>query len=65
MPPVFGRPCIRLLPRTLFRLDLDGLARAVADDRAAGFNPIAVCANAGATSTGAIDPLPAVADYCA
>ena len=58
--------CIRLLPSDdRFRLDLDLLARAVADDRAAGFNPIAVCANAGASSTGAIDPLPAVADYCA
>ena len=58
--------CIRLLPSDgQFRLDLDLLARAVADDRAAGFNPIAVCANASATSTGAIDPLPAVADYCA
>ena len=58
--------CIRLLPSDgQFRLDLDLLARAVADDRAAGFNPIAVCGNAGATSTGEIDPLPAVADYCA
>jgi glutamate/tyrosine decarboxylase-like PLP-dependent enzyme len=43
---------------------MEALARAVADDRAAGFNPIAVCANAGASSTGAIDPLEAVADYC-
>ena len=47
-----------------FRLDLEALARAVADDRAAGLNPIAVCANAGATGTGAIDPLDAMADYC-
>ena len=56
---------IRLLPSDRhFRLDMDLLARAVAEDRAAGFNPLAVCANAGAGSTGAIDPLPAVADYC-
>ena len=47
-----------------FRLDVDALARAVAEDRSAGFNPIAVCANAGAGSTGAIDPLEAMADYC-
>ena len=57
--------CIRLLPcDERFRLDVEALARAVADDRAAGFNPIAVCANAGASSTGAIDPLEAMADYC-
>jgi len=48
-----------------FRLDMDALARAVAGDRVAGFSPIAVCANAGAASTGAIDPLEAMADYCA
>ena len=47
-----------------FRLDMDGLVRAVAADRAAGLNPIAVCSNAGAGSTGAIDPLEAMADYC-
>ena len=47
-----------------FRLDLAALARAVAEDRAAGLNPIGVCANAGAGSTGAIDPLAEMADYC-
>ena len=47
-----------------FRLDVEALARAVAADRASGFHPIAVCANAGAGSTGAIDPLEEMADYC-
>ena len=47
-----------------FRLDMEALADAVARDRAAGLHPIAVCANAGAGSTGAIDPLEAMADYC-
>ncbi len=57
--------CIRLVVNDGgFRLDMDALTRAVAEDRAAGFNPIAVCANAGASSTGAIDPLEAMADYC-
>ena len=57
--------CIRLLPDDgHFRLDMEALAHAVAEDRAAGFHPIAVCANAGATSTGAIDPLQALADFC-
>ena len=56
---------IRLLPSDGdFRLDMGALARAVAEDRAAGFHPIAVCANAGATSTGAVDPLEAMADFC-
>lgn len=48
----------------LYRMDLDALARAVAEDRAAGLVPIAVCANAGATNTGAVDPLHALADFC-
>ena len=56
---------IRLLPSDRhFRLDMDRLVRAVAEDRAAGLDPVAVCANAGTGSTGAIDPLTAVADYC-
>ena len=57
--------CVRLLPSDdQFRLDMKALARAVADDRATGFNPIAICANVGASSTGAIDPIGAMADYC-
>lgn len=47
-----------------FRLDLEALADAVARDRAAGLDPIAVCANAGAGSTGSIDPLVELADFC-
>ncbi len=57
--------CVRMIPvDRRFRLDVEALARAVANDRTAGFHPIAVCANAGAASTGAIDPLEAMADFC-
>ena len=57
--------CIRMIPvDERFHLDVESLARTVAEDRSAGFNPIAVCANAGAASTGAIDPLEPMADYC-
>ena len=59
------RECIRMIPiDESFRLDMGALVRAVADDRCAGFNPIAICANAGATSNGAIDPLEEMADFC-
>ncbi|MCX6373335.1 MAG: aminotransferase class I/II-fold pyridoxal phosphate-dependent enzyme [Actinobacteria bacterium] len=57
---------LRVLPvDRSFRLRVDVLAQAVATDRAAGLLPLAVCANAGATNTGAVDPLPALADFCA
>lgn len=49
---------------SLFRMDMETLIRSVAEDRAAGFNPVAVCANAGAAGTGAIDPLGPLADFC-
>ena len=59
------RDAVRLIPTDGdFRLDMAALARAVAEDRAAGLAPMAICANAGAPSTGAIDPLHAMADFC-
>ena len=57
--------CIRMIPTDgRFRMDMDALVETVAEDRAAGLSPIAVCANAGTSSSGAIDPLEAMADYC-
>ena len=47
------------------RLDPAALRTAIAGDRAAGLLPICVVANAGTTSTGAVDPLDAVADVAA
>lgn len=45
-----------------FRMDLDALASAIAEDGNAGLTPLCICANAGATSTGAIDELDGIAD---
>jgi aromatic-L-amino-acid decarboxylase len=47
-----------------FRLDLGALAEMVQNDRLAGRVPFCIVANAGTTNTGAIDPLPELADYC-
>jgi glutamate/tyrosine decarboxylase-like PLP-dependent enzyme len=46
------------------RLDVEALVTAIRDDRAAGLHPFCVVANAGAVSTGAVDPLAAIADLC-
>jgi aromatic-L-amino-acid/L-tryptophan decarboxylase len=48
-----------------FRIRMDALEKAVAADRAAGFAPAIVVGNAGTVNTGAIDPLDALADFCA
>jgi len=48
-----------------FRLDPAALAGAVRQDREAGRLPWVVVANAGATNTGTVDPLAALAELCA
>jgi len=48
-----------------FRVAPVALEEAIGRLRHDGYTPVAVCANAGTTNTGAVDPLPAVADICA
>jgi aromatic-L-amino-acid decarboxylase len=43
-----------------FAMDVDALRAAITDDRAAGLLPAFVCATIGTTSSGAVDPLPAI-----
>lgn len=47
-----------------FRIDLDALREAVAEDKHAGHRPFCVIGNAGTVNTGAIDDLSALAQFC-
>jgi aromatic-L-amino-acid/L-tryptophan decarboxylase len=61
-----GERAARAIPTDAgLSLRIDALEAAVADDLGAGLVPFAVAATAGTTATGAIDPLPEVADLCA
>jgi glutamate/tyrosine decarboxylase-like PLP-dependent enzyme len=54
----------KLAPDEQYRLDVDDLAAAMDADAAAGLRPFCVVANAGSTSTGAVDPLAEIAELC-
>ena len=48
-----------------FRLSIQNLRQAIAEDRSKGLRPFCVIANAGTTNTGALDPLAELADIAA
>jgi aromatic-L-amino-acid/L-tryptophan decarboxylase len=57
---------VRVLPTDdRWRLPPETVAAAIRADRRAGRVPVALCASAGSTNTGAVDPLEDLADVCA
>lgn len=61
----FGTDAIRWIPAdSQQRIDPDALEKQVAADRAAGDRPFVVVGSAGTVSTGAVDPLPRLAEFC-
>ena len=60
-----GRKALRRIPVTdQVQMDLTKLAKAIAEDKAAGRRPFCVVATAGTTNSGAIDDMVAIADIC-
>ena len=56
---------VRLIePDETYRLRPEAVETAIRADLAEGFKPFLVVGNAGTTNSGAIDPLPALADLC-
>lgn len=61
----FGRTALRRIPvDEEFRMRVDALAAAIAEDRAAHVTPIAVVATIGTTSTTSVDPVAEIVSVC-
>ena len=61
-----GHDGLRRVPADAeYRMRVEALAEAIAEDRRAGFRPIAVVATVGTTSSTSVDPVDAIADVCA
>lgn len=61
-----GHESLRKVPVDAeYRMCVDGLSAAIAEDRAAGLLPIAVVATVGTTSTTSVDPVRPIAEICA
>lgn len=61
-----ARAHVRAVPSDdRYRMRVDKLREMIAADRAKGLRPFLLCATAGATNTGAVDPLHALADLAA
>jgi len=60
-----GRQALRIIATDRdLKMDLEDLARRVAEDRKDGFAPFMVIGTAGTTAAGVIDPLPDLAGFC-
>lgn len=58
-----GRRNLRLIPTDAeWRLNPEALEQAIVQDLSAGLRPLAIVATAGTVNTGAVDPLPAIAE---
>ena len=61
----FGTNAVRMVPvDASLAMDFAALTRMIVEDRAAGLRPTVVIGTGGSVGTGAIDPLPEIADLC-
>lgn len=61
----FRKEQLRVLPADeQFRLPIAALRAQIDADRASGWQPFCIVANAGTTNTGAVDPLPELVELC-
>ena len=62
----FGHDALRKIPGDdEYRMRVDALEKAIADDRRDGWIPLAVVATVGTTSSTSVDPVARIADVCA